>query len=62
MGTSLRVAERIALILAVPRLRATMLDRFYEAVQLFAGAMAERAGRPADDFAVHTVAGAVVEA
>jgi AcrR family transcriptional regulator len=54
--------ERVALILAVPRLRAAMLDQFAEAMQLLAGAMAERSGRRPDDFAVRTVAGAVVGA
>lgn len=52
--------ERVALVLSVPRLRAAMLDQFAEAMQLLAGAMAERAGRRPDDFAVRTVAGAVV--
>ena len=54
--------ERVALILSVPRLRAAMLDQFAEAMQLLAGAMAERSGRRPDDFAVRTVAGAVVGA
>jgi AcrR family transcriptional regulator len=52
--------ERVALVLSVPRLRAAMLDQFAEAMQLLAGAMAERAGRRPDDFAVRTVAGALV--
>jgi MFS transporter, DHA2 family, multidrug resistance protein len=52
--------ERIALILTVPRLRAAMLDRLSQAMQLLARAMAERAGRRSDDFAVRTVAGAIV--
>ncbi|GLY87845.1 TetR family transcriptional regulator [Actinoallomurus iriomotensis] len=54
--------DRIALSFAVPRLRAAMLDQISQAVQLLAGAMAERAGRRPDDFAVRTVAGAVVGA
>ena len=54
--------ERVALILSVPRLRAAMLDQFAEAMQFFASAMAERSGRRPDDFAVRTVAGAVVGA
>ena len=52
--------ERVALILSVPRLRAAMLDQFAKAMQLLAGAMAERSGRRPDDFAVRTVAGAAV--
>jgi AcrR family transcriptional regulator len=54
--------QRVALVLSVPRLRAAMLDQFAKAMQLLAGAMAERAGRRPDDFAVRTVAGAVVGA
>jgi AcrR family transcriptional regulator len=52
--------ERIALVLTVPSLRAAMLDQFAGATRLLAGAIAERAGRRPDDFAVRTVAGAVV--
>lgn len=54
--------QRIALILAVPALRAAMLDQFSQAMQLLADAIAERAGRRSDDFAVRTVAGAVIGA
>ena len=49
--------ERITLTLTVPRLRAAMLDKVSQAMQLLARAMAERAGRRPDDFAVRTVAG-----
>ncbi|HEX7659939.1 MAG TPA: TetR family transcriptional regulator [Pseudonocardiaceae bacterium] len=52
--------ERIALVLSVPALRAAMLDQFSEAMRLLADAIAERAGRPADDFAIRILAGAVV--
>jgi len=54
--------ERIALTLTVPRLRATMLDQVSQAMQLLGRAMAERAGRRPDDFAVRTVTGAIVGA
>lgn len=54
--------ERITLTFTVPRLRAAMLDRLSQAMQLLARAMAERAGRRPDDFTVRTVAGAVVGA
>jgi AcrR family transcriptional regulator len=52
--------ERVALVLTEPGLRAAMLDQFAGAMRLLAGAIAERAGRRPDDFAVRTVAGAVV--
>jgi MFS transporter, DHA2 family, multidrug resistance protein len=52
--------ERVALVLAVPRLRAAMLEQFSQLMQLLADAMAERAGLRPDDFKVRTVAGAVV--
>ena len=54
--------ERVALVLAVPRLRAAMLDQFSHLMQFLADAMAERAGLRPDDFKVRTVAGAVVGA
>jgi DHA2 family multidrug resistance protein-like MFS transporter len=54
--------ERIMLTLTVPRLRAAMLDQISQAMQLLARAMAERAGRRPDDFAVRTVTGAIVGA
>jgi AcrR family transcriptional regulator len=52
--------ERMDLILSVVELRAAMLDQFAEAMSLLAAVVAERAGRPAEDFAVRTLAGAVV--
>ncbi|GAA4632262.1 hypothetical protein GCM10023196_064950 [Actinoallomurus vinaceus] len=54
--------ERIALIFAVPRLRAAMLDQITQAMQLLARAMAERVGRRPDDLTVRTVVGAIVGA
>jgi DHA2 family multidrug resistance protein-like MFS transporter len=54
--------ERIMLTFTVPRLRAATLDQISRAMQLLARAMAERAGRRPDDFAVRTVAGAIVGA
>jgi AcrR family transcriptional regulator len=51
--------ERIALILAVPALRGSMLGQIAGAMNLLAEAIAERSGRPADDFAVRTIAGAL---
>jgi AcrR family transcriptional regulator len=54
--------ERTVLALAVPELRATMLDQFSQAIDMLAGAAAEETGRPRDDVAVRTFAGAVVGA
>jgi AcrR family transcriptional regulator len=54
--------ERIALTYTVPRLRAAMLDQMFQAMQLLARAMAERAGRRSDDFTVRAIAGAIVGA
>jgi AcrR family transcriptional regulator len=54
--------DRTALILSVPALRSAMLDRFSQAMRVLSEAVAERAGRRPDDFAVRTVAGAVVGA
>ncbi|OLE26823.1 MAG: TetR family transcriptional regulator [Catenulispora sp. 13_1_20CM_3_70_7] len=52
--------ERVALILAVPALRAGLLGQFADAMRLLAGAFAGRTGRRPDDFAVRTIAGAVM--
>jgi AcrR family transcriptional regulator len=53
-------AVRANLIMRVPELRMRMLDSFVETIDLFSGIVAERAGRPADDFAARTLVGAVV--
>jgi AcrR family transcriptional regulator len=53
-------AERMQLILAVPELRAAMLDQFGQAMTLLTSVLAERTGRRSDDMAVRTLAGAVV--
>jgi AcrR family transcriptional regulator len=52
--------ERDALIRSVPELRARMLDEFAKSLQLFAEIVAERVGRPPDDPAVRSLAGAVI--
>jgi AcrR family transcriptional regulator len=52
--------ERLALIQSVPELRAAMLDGLRATIQLIAEAMAERVGRRPDEFAVRTLAGAVL--
>ena len=45
---------------AIPAVRARMLDELARTTEVLAGAIAERAGRSPDDFAVRTVAGAVL--
>ena len=57
-----RVRELSALVLSVPELRARMLDELARSARMAAELAAERAGRPADDFAARTFAGAVVGA
>jgi AcrR family transcriptional regulator len=55
-------SARMHLVLAVPELRAAMLDQFGQAMGLLADVLAERSGRRADDMAVRALAGAVVGA
>jgi AcrR family transcriptional regulator len=52
--------ETSALILSVPELRARAMDEYSRTITVIAEAIAERAGRDADDFAVRNVAGAIV--
>jgi AcrR family transcriptional regulator len=52
--------ERTRLVVAVPELRAAMLDQFASAMLLLAEALAERTGRKPGDVAVLALAGAVV--
>jgi len=61
-GQKTEQRDRVALILAVPRLRAAMLNQFFQLMEFLAGAMAERAGLPPDDYKVRSVAGAIVGA
>lgn len=51
---------RAELIMRVPELRMRMLDSFVETIDLFSGVVAERMGRPADDFGARTLVGALV--
>lgn len=51
---------RASLIMSVPELRMRMLDSFVDTIDLFSGVVAERAGRPADDFEVRTLVGALM--
>lgn len=52
--------ERLALVLGVPALRGAMLDQLSQAMLLVSEAIADREGRSRDDFAVRTIAGAIV--
>ena len=54
--------SRMLLVLSVPEFRAAMLDQFASAMGLLAEVVAERTGRPNDNVAVTTLAGAVVGA
>jgi len=51
---------RMALVLAVPELRAAVLDQLASAMTLLTDVVAERVGRPVDDPDVRTLAGAVI--
>jgi AcrR family transcriptional regulator len=52
--------ETTRLTMTVPEIRARALDEFTRTIQVFADAVAQRAGRPADDLAVRAVAGAIM--
>jgi AcrR family transcriptional regulator len=54
------IRETTALTKTVPEIRARAIDEFARTIHIIAGAVAKRAGRPADDLAVRTLAGAVV--
>jgi len=51
--------EASALGLAVPEIRARMLDELTRTMNAMADALAKRTGRPADDLAVRTYVGAI---
>jgi len=52
--------ETTGLTMTVPEVRARALDEFARTIEVIAEAVAKRAGRPADDLAVRTMAGAIV--
>jgi AcrR family transcriptional regulator len=52
--------ETVALTLTVPEVRARAMDEFARTISVVGEALAKRAGRPADDLAVRTTAGAIV--
>jgi AcrR family transcriptional regulator len=54
------IRETTNLTMTVPEIRARALDEFARTITVVAEAMGKRAGRPADDLAVRTIAGAVV--
>jgi hypothetical protein len=55
-------SDRMDMMLAVPELRAAILEQFAAAWRLLCGLFAERSGRSSNDIAVQTLAGAVVGA
>jgi len=50
---------RATLALAVPALRASLLDQLAQAIELIGDMVARHTGRSRDDYAVHTLAGAI---
>ncbi len=52
--------ETTALTMTVPEIRARALDEFARTIRVVAEALGRRAGRPADDLSIRTVAGAFV--
>ena len=54
------VRETTALTMTVPEVRARAMDEFSRTIGIIAEALAKRSGRPADDLAVRTMAGAII--
>ena len=54
------LGETTALTLTVPDVRARAMDEFARTIGVIAEALAKRSGRPADDLAVRTTAGAII--
>ena len=52
--------ETTVLTMTVPEVRARAMDEFARTISVVGEALAKRAGRPADDMAVRTTAGAIV--
>jgi AcrR family transcriptional regulator len=55
-----REQERIRLIKEVPELRAAAMDNYMKSMRMLAEILAERHGRPADDFPIQVFAGALI--
>ena len=54
------IRETMTLTMTVPEVRARAMDEFGRTISVISEALAKRAGRPADDLAVRTVAGAII--
>ena len=54
------IQQNAALTVSVPEVRARALDEFARTITVISEALAKRAGRPADDLAVRTTAGAII--
>ena len=54
------IGETNALTMTVPEVRARAMDEFSRTIAVIADALAKRSGRPADDLAVRTMAGAIM--
>lgn len=52
--------QRMRLLASTPELRSAMMNQFAELVDQIGDILASRAGRPANDFALHNIAGAVL--
>ena len=52
--------QTTALTMTVPEVRARAMDEFARTITVIGEALAKRAGRPADDLAVRTTAGAII--
>jgi AcrR family transcriptional regulator len=54
------IREITALTMTVPEVRARAMDEFARTISVVGEALAKRTGRPADDLAVRTTAGAII--
>jgi len=54
------IRETSTLTVTVPEVRARAMDEFARTIAVISEALARRTGRPADDLAVRTVAGAII--
>jgi AcrR family transcriptional regulator len=55
-----QMAEIMALTVSVPEVRARAIDEYARTIAVMSEALARRAGKPPDDLAVRTMAGAVI--